>query len=145
MRDDQLAATLAEAALRVHRRWRQEELVHGLTGARLAVLARLAADGPRSVGALARAEGVAPATMTRLIDALEEARLVVRARTGDDARLVRVVPTALGKTLLHSARSGGLAWLERSIGMLDAEARGTLERSAEVLLGLVEGEVKPTG
>ena len=59
-----------------------------------------------TVSQLARALGVAPPTMTRMIDSLEERSLVRRARDKRDRRVVYAVATREGSSLLNSADGG---------------------------------------
>src|SRR5829696_10152341 len=53
----------------------------------------LDADGPRAAGELATAAGVTPPTATRMLDGLERAGFVERARAEHDRRCVHVVLT----------------------------------------------------
>jgi DNA-binding MarR family transcriptional regulator len=131
------ANDVVEVALRLHRLVRQEESAHGLTGARRAVLYRLAAGGPQSVGALAAAELVSPPTMSRIVDGLVEARLAVRRPSPIDGRRVEVVPTALGKTLLEAVDRRQLRWLDAAMDDLPSADRAAVARAIEVLLALI--------
>src|SRR5688572_19376471 len=103
MNSASLAGLVADVALRIQRRLRQQPAVHGLTEARLATLKWVIADGRSSVGDLAAAEGVSSPTMTRIIDGLEAEKLVLRRRSSQDGRIVEVVATALGRSLASSA------------------------------------------
>lgn len=124
---------MAETALRIHRRTRQEEAVHGLTGARLAALARLESQGRLSLGGLAAAEGVAPATMARIVDGLEEGKLVVRQHSSEDRRTVWVIPTTLGRSLVKGAHRRGYLWLESFLTRLSESEQVTVERAMAIL------------
>lgn len=136
-----LASRVAEIALRLHRRSRQEEAVHGLTGARLSALARLVSDGALSLTELAGAEGVSAPTMARIIDGLQEGKLVVRQRARGDGRIVMIIPTALGRTLLLGARRRRLRWLERFLEDLRDEDRADLDRALHILARAAEQDV----
>lgn len=128
-----LAGLVADVSLRLQRRRRQEPPVHGLTEARLTTLKRLISAGPSSVGALAAAEGVAAPTMTRIIDALEAERLVIRRRSARDGRVVEVVATALGRSLVSSAERRQLGWLEDILQGLSDRDRNVVAEAAAIL------------
>ena len=64
--DDELAARIHAAALHLLRRLAQEDRATGVSPARLSALSVLVFGGPRTIGALAAAEGVTPPTMTRV-------------------------------------------------------------------------------
>jgi DNA-binding MarR family transcriptional regulator len=113
--------------------------VHGLTGARLAVLAHLMAEGPLSLTSLAAAERVSMATMARIVDGLQEGKLVIKRRSSEDGRVVQVVPTALGTSLALGAEGRRLRWLETFLNRLNERDRATIER-AVAILGPVVGE-----
>lgn len=141
----QLASRLDELALRLHRRSRQEDRVHGITGARLAALDRLVSAGSLPLTELANAEAVSAATMTRIVDGLENGKLVVRDRSAPDRRVVQIVPTTLGRTLVVSARRRRLRWLESYLAGLSARDRAALERTIEILaLAAEDGGSAPT-
>jgi DNA-binding MarR family transcriptional regulator len=128
-----LAEQLSEVALRLQRRLRQEEGVHGQTGARLATLRRLMEEGPLPVGELAAREGVAAATMTRMVDSLEAGKLVVRRRTNRDGRVVEVIPTSLGRSLVIGAHRYRLRWIEGLLGGLSNEDLTAVNRTVQII------------
>lgn len=128
-----LAGRVAETALRIQRRSRQEESVHGLTGARLAVLSRLDSGDRLSLTGLAAAEDVAPATMARIVDALEEGKLVVRQNSPDDGRMVWIVPTTLGRSLVHGSHRRSYRWLESFLTSLSEDDQEVVEKAITIL------------
>ncbi|MDJ0654727.1 MAG: MarR family transcriptional regulator [Xanthomonadales bacterium] len=77
-----------------------------VSSAQKSVIGQLSSRGPMTVSQLARALGVAPPTMTRMIDSLEERSLVRRARDKRDRRVVYAVATREGSSLLNSADGG---------------------------------------
>lgn len=85
-----LARLLPRAGQALGRRLRQAVAPHGLTPTSLGVLGVLVAGGPASHRELAAGLGVSPATLTPVVDALERAGSVVRARDGLDRRVVHV-------------------------------------------------------
>jgi DNA-binding MarR family transcriptional regulator len=138
-----LASRVAEVALRLQRRSRQADRVHGITGARLAALDRLVAAGSMPLSELASAEAVSAATMTRIVDGLQEGKLVIRKRSNMDGRVVLVVPTTLGRTLMAAARSRRLRWLESFLTSLSDADRAAVERAVEILARASDQEVPP--
>src|ERR671933_1067936 len=72
------ADRLHSAAIHLLRRVRRQDDASGLTAPRLSALSVIVFGGPLTLGALAAAEQVRPPTMTRIVQALEEAGLVVR-------------------------------------------------------------------
>lgn len=69
----------------------------GLSVAQAATLAALRSEGPLRLSALGRRLGIAPSTLTRNLDRLEQARLVAREGDREDARAARVLLTAAGR------------------------------------------------
>ena len=128
-----LASQLDQLALRLHRRSRQEDRVHGITGARLAALDRLVSAGSLPLTELANAEAVSAATMTRIVDGLQNGKLVVRDRSAPDGRVVRIVPTTLGRTLIVGVRRRRLRWLESYLARLSDRDVAAIERAVEIL------------
>ena len=104
----------------------------GLSPARFSLLATLRYEGPGRLGDLARREGVAQPTMTKLVAGLERDRLVVRRPDGGDHRGVIVDLTADGRALVRRARARKIDWIGRVLregGAGDAQAAGrTAER-----------------
>ena len=91
---------------------------HGMTRAQLIILARLQRQPDLSQNELAAAAEVAPMTIARLIDRLEELGLVKRSPDPDDRRIWRLRLTRAATPLLrdierfraklHSVRTKGI-------------------------------------
>ncbi|MGH8927174.1 MAG: MarR family winged helix-turn-helix transcriptional regulator [Acidimicrobiia bacterium] len=135
---DDLAEAIATTVVRINRRLRQETSVHGLTEARLAVLTRLDTEGRLSLSELAQAEGVAPATMARIVDALEEGRLLIRRPSVEDGRKVWLLPTTLGRSLARGSRYRRTGWLASYLSRLAEADRAIVRRAMELLVDAVE-------
>src|SRR3712207_764313 len=88
-----VANRLNSAAIHLLRRISRDDGVDGVTGARLSALSVLVYGGPQTVGALARREGVATPTMTRIVDALVGDGLVERSAVEGDRRQTRLTVT----------------------------------------------------
>jgi len=134
----ELADQVAETAMRLQRRSRQEASVHGLTGGRLAALSAVMGSKKMSLSALAESEHVSPATMARMVDWLEQGKLVVRVPSTEDRRLVWIVPTLLGRSLAGGSRRRRSSWLEGYLTDLSQRERTTVARALEILSSAVD-------
>lgn len=77
--------------------------VSRITMTQLSVLRRLR-GGPQTVGRLGAEVGLAPASVTRLVDRLEKRGLVARSRDVEDRRRVDVRLTSHGERVLGESR-----------------------------------------
>jgi MarR family transcriptional regulator, transcriptional regulator for hemolysin len=99
------------------------------------VLTTLRGEAWRTQQELARAVGIEGPTLTRHLDGMERAGLVVRRRAADDRRAIQVELTERGEELHGELLTAVIAFnrkLRRGIG--DAELdqlRATLDRLAE--------------
>src|ERR1041384_7163009 len=84
------------AAIHALRHVRREDPATGLSAARLSALSVLVYGGPHTLGELAAAEQVRPATMTRIAQSLVEEGYARRAGDPADGRVVRLSATAKG-------------------------------------------------
>lgn len=129
----ELADRLHSAAIQVLRMVRMEDAELGLTAPRLSALSVLVFRGPLSVGELAHAEQVTPATVSRLVSDLEALGLVRRTVDPHDARVRRVAPTERGTALLHEGRRRRVRRLADEVDRLPARERVVLGDAVEVL------------
>src|SRR5437870_12705539 len=88
------------AAIHALRHIRRDDPETGLSAARLSALSVLVFGGARTLGELAAAEHVRPATMTRIVQALEQEALVRRESDPDDGRVTRPLETAKGARVM---------------------------------------------
>jgi DNA-binding MarR family transcriptional regulator len=134
----ELANRLRPVLLQLNRHLRREAHAEGITGGQAALLAQIRAYPELGVRDLAAREGVSAPAMTRYLDRLEKAGLVVRTRSSDDARRIRLALTPKGVRALRSVRRRRTAWLaERLQGLSPAELT-TVDEAIEPLLRLVE-------
>lgn len=75
----------------------------GLTAPQLLVMQAIEREGSPPTSTLARQISVSQATMTRIIDRLERAGLVVRTKSETDKRVVNISLTDLGSAKLESS------------------------------------------
>lgn len=110
----------------------------GLSPARASALSVLVFGGACSLGELAAAERVTPATMSRLVAAMEAEGLVRRYPDVNDARAIVLEASAKARRILERGRSRRLDLLERLLGDASAaevEAVSTAAAVVERALG----------
>jgi DNA-binding MarR family transcriptional regulator len=71
--------------------------------------------------------------MARIVDGLEEGKLVVRQHSSEDRRTVWVIPTTLGRSLVKGANRRGYLWLESYLTRLSESEQATVERAMAIL------------
>lgn len=80
-------------------------------------------DGPRRMTDLAQCAQTSQASLTGIVDRLEEAGLVARTRSAHDRRVVEVAVTPLGEQALAGAMTSIAQRLEAVIAPLDDAER----------------------
>jgi DNA-binding MarR family transcriptional regulator len=135
-----IADRLHSAALRLLRRLRREDASSGLTAAQLSALSVIVFAGPVTLGDLAAAEQVTPATMSRLVDLLARRGLAKREADEADGRVVRVRATPSGTATLMEGRARRVHALARRLKALDSAELAVLGRGTEVLEALLRTE-----
>jgi DNA-binding MarR family transcriptional regulator len=135
--DAGLATVLRISVSRLARRLRAERIAQGLqpelSDTQLAALSALAKHAAMTPGELAEHEKVQPPSMTRVIAALEERHLVIRAPHPTDRRQVTLTVTAEGLQLVQQLRRLREAWLARRLRELSPAERATLRAAAPIL------------
>ncbi|HKH14668.1 MAG TPA: MarR family transcriptional regulator [Solirubrobacterales bacterium] len=134
-----LAARLRLVITRTARRLRQQAGTE-LGPSQTAALATVERHGPLTPSELASIERVQRPTATRIVARLEDAGLVERVADPTDGRSFTVSITAEGRDLMNKLRTRKNAYLARRIRRLDDEDLATLDRAAEILEDLLEGE-----
>jgi DNA-binding MarR family transcriptional regulator len=90
--------------------------------------------GEQSLASLAKAEGVKPPTMSKLVAELEQDGLVEKSPDPRDGRGLVIVATAQGRKIMLQGRDRRLALLEERLGRLSAKEIARLAEAAPVLL-----------
>lgn len=121
------------AAIHALRHVRREDPATGVPPAQLSALSVLVFGGPRTLGELAAAEQVRPPTMTRIVQALEAAGLVRRARDPHDARVHRLHATAKGRRVMQRGRERRVANLATLFDRLSPEQIASVHEAAELV------------
>ena len=98
--------------------------------ARFELLGELWERGPLAVGELAAAAGLSAATVSQMVDHLEESGHIARTRSEADRRVVLVELTAQGRRELKERRAD---WRKRWRDALRDVESGDLEVAAAVL------------
>ena len=104
----------------------------------LAILGSLERGGPQTLGRLAAGEGVQPPSITRVVRALEEQRLVTRTTLAEDRRSARVELTAKARRLIENIRRQRTAWLAQRVEALEPTELADLERGIDAMELLLE-------
>ena len=121
------------AAIHALRHVRREDPATGVSPAQRSALSVLVFGGPRTLGELAAAEQVRPATMTRIAQALVEDGYATRKRDPDDGRVVRLTATAKGRRVMRQGRERRVANLARLLGRLSADEIAQVHDAAEMV------------
>ena len=118
----ELANRLRPVLLQLNRHLRREAHAEGITGGQASLLGQIRHAPSLGVRELAAREGVSAPAMTRYLDRMEKADLVVRTRSEEDARRIRLALTPKGVRALRGIRRRRTAWLaERLQGLSPTE------------------------
>jgi len=135
----ELPARLRLAIARMARRMRQEA-GDDLSPSMMAALATIENRGPLTPSELAEFERIKRPTATRVLRRLEDDGLIERTADPSDGRSAVVSVTREGAALLKKLRSRKNAYLARRLRELPDDDVAALERAAEVLERLLDGE-----
>jgi|SRR5690242_13066389 len=136
------AAHLRIAIVRTARRLRQEAAAEtsGLTPTSVAALATIERHGPMTPSEIAQIERVKRPTITRTLGCLEREGLIDRTRDPADGRSALVSVNAAGRERLRRLRGRKNAYLAKRMRELSADEVEMLERAAEILERMREGD-----
>ena len=131
--DDDLPSALRVSVMRLARRIRLERSTEDLSLNQLVVLGTLRRSGELTLGELAAVERVKPPSITRTVNSLVEAGLVVRRPNSTDGRLVMVDLTPQARELLDEESRRRDLWLAQRLDELATADRQLLKRVAPLL------------
>jgi DNA-binding MarR family transcriptional regulator len=128
-------ARIVRAVLRLARALRGSARAAEVTGGTLGLLATLYRSGPLSAVALARAEGLQPQSLSRLLARMEKDALVARRIDQDDRRRHVITLTPRGLGALGWSMGERRRWLAQVMHeQLSPAERGTLAAAADIML-----------
>ncbi len=134
-----LAGELRVVSGKLIRRLREQASLGDLTWTQLRVVSRLEREGPATVSALARAEGMRPQSMGETIAALKAAGLVNGSPDPTDGRQTVLSLTAACIDAVKAGRAAREDWLFHAIrSKLAAAEQRDLSAAVELLKRLVE-------
>jgi DNA-binding MarR family transcriptional regulator len=130
---ERVASALNSGAIHLLRSLAAVDRLAGLTPARLSALSVLVFAGPRTLGELAAAEGVAGPTMTRIVDGLAGLGLAERRRHPTDGRAIEIAMTGDGERLMRDAAQRRIDAIVLAIGRLAPAEQQCLTAAAGLL------------
>ncbi len=129
-----LAGDLRGLFRKLKRRLREQADVGDLTPSQTSVLLRLEQEGPATVSALSRAEGVRPQSMRVTVAALEAAGHVSGHPDPDDGRQTIISLTDACRQWIVEGRAARQDWLTRRIATtLSAEEQQAVATATRLL------------
>jgi len=109
----------------------------GMTVAGAAVIQVLYLEGPLRLGALSRRLGIAPSTLTRNVERIEERGLVERVPDPDDGRALRMRLTTSGRRAAREFETQNERFAELLLqGLPAARRRRAVEGLMDLLCGI---------
>jgi DNA-binding MarR family transcriptional regulator len=121
------------AAVHALRHVRREDPATGLSAARLSALSVLVFAGPRTLGKLAAAEHVRPATMSKIVQALEQEGYVRRESDPKDGRVTRLRATAKGERVMWRGRRHRVENLAALLARLEPDEVARVHDAAQLI------------
>ena len=121
----------------VNEQSKKAEKETGLTGPQLWAIKTIAQEAPIMVSEIARRMYLHPATVVGILDRLEKQGLVLRIRSTEDRRVVKVELTAQGRALVRKAPEVAQGLLVSGLEKLTVNRLGSisegLDQMAEIL------------
>ena len=135
-----VATMVRRSVTRLARRLRVERMDHDVPLSGLSVLAHLLRSGTLTATALAALEHVQPQSITRILNDLETAGLIVREPDSSDRRQLRLDITSKGRALLMEDARRQDAWLAGVLMAELTEAEQAVLRIAAQLLDRISDQ-----
>ncbi len=138
--DAHATATQVRIAVgRLIRRLREEAMLGDLTWPQVTALGRLEREGPATLSALARAEGVRSQSLGETVAGLKAAGLVTGAPDPDDGRQTVLSITREARELFAASRASREDWLYRAMqSKLSPAEQATLAAAADLMQRLLD-------
>ncbi len=127
------------------RRLRSRDHAHSgeLTHAQIRSIAALGREKEMTVGEIAKSADLTPATVTGMIDQLEAADIVQRARSTEDRRVCNVSLTPAGWSLLEQKLSTWQAIWERELADVSDDELQTAMRVIQHVTAIYDSVTPP--
>ncbi|MDO9398815.1 MAG: MarR family transcriptional regulator [Herbiconiux sp.] len=132
------SAELRTVAFRLARRLRKESADHELSPSQTAVLGYLMRHDTATPAELSAFEQVAPPSMNRTLNALQDAGYLARTPGVDDRRTVTVTLTETGRAVVAETRRRRDAWLDRRLETLSPRERDVLAEATAIIRKLTD-------
>lgn len=136
--DDDVAVRLRMAIARLFRRIERTRAGASLTPSETTVLSAIVRQGPLRLSDLARAEGMNPTMLSRLIRDLEEGGFVLRRIDRADRRAALAEATPAGRRLHNRIRAERSDTLSAALVLLSTDEQRTLRAGLAVLETLAD-------
>jgi DNA-binding MarR family transcriptional regulator len=130
---EHVADELHSAAIHLLRRLRRLDDKSDLAAPQLSALSVIVFGGPLTLGELATAEQIRPASVTHIVRQLEAAGLVKRQTDASDGRRIILTATKAGSDILQQGRSRRVQELARYIKSLPKSDRDALRTAAALM------------
>lgn len=138
-RVSELAMQIRALTRQLRRRLREQADTGDLTGSQTTAIVSLDREGPMTISALARAEGMRPQSMGAMVAALEAMGLVAGAPDPADRRQTIISLTPACKKMIKAGRAARQDWLARMIQTrLNTHEQERLAGSLDLLKRLVD-------
>jgi DNA-binding MarR family transcriptional regulator len=138
--EESLGEEATRLRLAVGRLQRRIRIDSGDSPLQLAALVTIEGHGPLRLSELARRESVSAPTMSRVLTALDEQGLIVRAPDPQDARGVLVTLSQAGRIRLEEIRTHRTALLARRLQRLDPIQRAAIRAALPAVEALLEDD-----
>jgi MarR family transcriptional regulator, organic hydroperoxide resistance regulator len=119
-----------------HSGWIEKQC--GVTGTQLWIMQELAETPGLRVGEIAARLAIHQTTTSNLLDALEKRGYVVKARSAEDQRVVRLALTAAGGALVERAPKPARGLLTEALRKLDQNSLLQLKAGLQALSDVIE-------
>jgi DNA-binding MarR family transcriptional regulator len=140
--DDRLLATATELRVlvaKLRRRLAEQATAGEFTPSQASALSRLLSDGPATLTALAKAEGMRPQSMSAIVSVLQADGVIVGQPDPADGRQTILALSDSARETVEAARAIKNDWLFRSFkAKFTPEEQHQLASSIELLQRLIE-------
>jgi DNA-binding MarR family transcriptional regulator len=115
----------------------------GLTGPQLWAIKTIAQEAPIMVSEIARRMYLHPATVVGILDRLEKQGLVIRIRSTEDRRVVRVELTGQGRALVKKSPEVAQGLLVAGLETLSSNKLENIARALDQMAGILGAQNIP--